>query len=90
MLQDDRASGRRLPDLDEFHERSLNADLGLALALDCQQGLRDDLRLLIMSATLDSGPLLKLLQQDFSGAVPVLRSEGRAWPVRRTIFRCPG
>ncbi|MFR4120500.1 MAG: DEAD/DEAH box helicase [Bilophila wadsworthia] len=52
MLQDD-------PDLqgvgclifDEFHERSLNADLGLALALDCQQGLRDDLRLLIMSAT---------------------------------------
>ncbi|MFR6518551.1 MAG: ATP-dependent helicase HrpB [Bilophila wadsworthia] len=82
MLQDD-------PDLqgvgclifDEFHERSLNADLGLALAIDCQQGLRDDLRLLIMSATLDSGPLLKLLQQDFSGAVPVLRSEGRAWPV---------
>ncbi len=82
MLQDDpELQGVGCLIFDEFHERSLNADLGLALALDCQQGLRDDLRLLIMSATLDSGPLLKLLQQDFSGAVPVLRSEGRAWPV---------
>ena len=82
MLQDDpELQGVGCLIFDEFHERSLNADLGLALALDCQQGLRDDLRLLIMSATLDSGPLLKLLHQDFSGAVPVLRSEGRAWPV---------
>ena len=82
MLQDDpELQGVGCLIFDEFHERSLNADLGLALALDCQQGLRDDLRLLIMSATLDSGPLLKLLQQDFSGAVPVLRSEGRVWPV---------
>ncbi len=40
--------------LDEFHERSLQADLALALLLDVQQGLRDDLRLLIMSATLDN------------------------------------
>ena len=38
---------------DEFHERSLDADLGLALALDAQAGLREDLRLLVMSATLD-------------------------------------
>ncbi|MFQ9866950.1 MAG: DEAD/DEAH box helicase [Bilophila wadsworthia] len=66
MLQDDpELQGVGCLIFDEFHERSLNADLGLALALDCQQGLRDDLRLLIMSATLDSGPLLKLLQQDF-------------------------
>ena len=66
---------------DEFHERSLNADLGLALALDCQQGLRDDLRLLVMSATLDAGPLLRLLERDAAEPVPVLRSEGRVWPV---------
>ena len=88
MLQDDpELQGVGCLIFDEFHERSLNADLGLALALDCQQGLRDDLRLLIMSATLDSGPLLKLLQQDFSGAVPVLRSEGRAWPVETFQWR---
>ena len=41
---------------DEFHERSLDADLGLALALDAQQGLREDLRLLVMSATLEAAP----------------------------------
>lgn len=82
MLQDDpELQGIGCLLFDEFHERSLNADLGLALALDCQQGLREDLRILIMSATLDSGPLLRLLQQDFSGKVPVLRSEGRVWPV---------
>ena len=68
MLQDDpELQGVGCLIFDEFHERSLNADLGLALALDCQQGLRDDLRLLIMSATLDSGPLLKLLQQELLG-----------------------
>lgn len=82
MLQDDpELQGIGCLIFDEFHERSLNVDLGLALTLDYQQGLRDDLRLLIMSVTLDSGPLLKLLQQDFSGVVPVLRSEGHAWPV---------
>ena len=42
---------------DEFHERSLNADIGLAFALEVQQGLRDDLKLLVMSATLDSAGL---------------------------------
>ena len=82
MLQDDpELQGIGCLLFDEFHERSLNADLGLALALDCQQGLREDLRILIMSATLDSGALLRLLQQDFPGRVPVLRSEGRVWPV---------
>ena len=74
---------------DEFHERSLNADLGLALALDCQEGLREDLRILVMSATLDAEPLVRLLQQAFSGAVPVLRSEGRAWPVETRYLPAP-
>jgi ATP-dependent helicase HrpB len=61
---------------DEFHERSLDADLGLALALDCQRGLRDDLRILPMSATLDDARVAELL-----GRAPVIASEGRAFPV---------
>src|SRR5213596_822757 len=61
---------------DEFHERSLDAALGLALARDVQQGLRDDLRLLVMSATLESGPLARIL-----GDAPVIESSGRAFPV---------
>jgi len=60
---------------DEFHERSLDADLGLALARDLQ-GLRDDLKLLVMSATLDSARVAKLL-----GDAPVVESTGRAFPV---------
>ncbi|TAN41146.1 MAG: ATP-dependent helicase HrpB [Nitrospirae bacterium] len=62
--------------LDEFHERSIQADLALALCLDIQKNLREDLRILIMSATLDCVPLSSLL-----GAAPVLRSEGRIFPV---------
>ncbi|HVX76580.1 MAG TPA: ATP-dependent helicase HrpB [Bradyrhizobium sp.] len=61
---------------DEFHERSLDADLGLALARDAQTGLREDLRLLVMSATLDGARVAKLL-----GDAPVIESEGRAFPV---------
>jgi ATP-dependent helicase HrpB len=61
---------------DEFHERSLDADLGLALARDVQQGLREDLRLLVMSATIDSARVAGLL-----GGAPVIESEGRAFPV---------
>ncbi|MGB0514401.1 MAG: ATP-dependent helicase HrpB, partial [Wenzhouxiangellaceae bacterium] len=61
---------------DEFHERSLNADLGLALARESQQALRPDLRLLVMSATLDTAPLARLLDD-----APVLTSEGRGFPV---------
>ncbi len=61
---------------DEFHERSLDADLGLALARDVQQGLRDDLRLVVMSATLDGARVAKLL-----GDAPVIESEGRAFAV---------
>lgn len=61
---------------DEFHERSLHADLGLALALQSQALLREDLRLLVMSATLEAEPVAALL-----GGAPVLASEGRAYPV---------
>ena len=61
---------------DEFHERSLDADLGLALARDAQQGLRQDLKLLVMSATLDGARVAALL-----GNAPVVESEGRAFPV---------
>ena len=61
---------------DEFHERSLDADLGLALARDVQQGLREDLRLVVMSATMDGARVAKLL-----GDAPVITSEGRAFPV---------
>ncbi len=61
---------------DEFHERSLDADLGLALALDTQNALRDDLRILVMSATLDGVRVASLLD-----GAPVIKSEGRAFPV---------
>jgi len=70
---------------DEFHERSLDADLGLALALDIQAGLRPDLRLLPMSATLDDARLAALL-----GGAPVVRSEGRAFPVDVRYLGRPG
>ena len=61
---------------DEFHERSLDADLGLALARETQQLLREDLRLLVMSATLDIAGVSRLLD-----AAPVIEAEGRAFPV---------
>ncbi|MFT5516993.1 MAG: ATP-dependent helicase HrpB [Rhodothermales bacterium] len=61
---------------DEFHERSLQADLGLALTLDARSAFRDDLRLVIMSATLDGSRVSALL-----GGVPVVTSEGRMYPV---------
>ena len=61
---------------DEFHERSLDADLGLAFAIEAQAVLREDLRLLVMSATLDGARVAGLL-----GDAPVIRSEGRAFPV---------
>ena len=61
---------------DEFHERSLDADLGLALAREVQQGLREDLRILVMSATIDGARIARLL-----GDAPVIASEGRAFAV---------
>ena len=77
MLQGDPAlEDTALVIFDEFHERSLHADLALALALQSQQLLRDDLKILLMSATLDS----RLLSQRLDDT-PVLKSEGRQYPV---------
>jgi ATP-dependent helicase HrpB len=85
MIQDDPSlDGIGLVIFDEFHERSLHADLGLALALECRQGLRDDLRLVVMSATLDGGPVARLM-----GGVPVVTSEGRAFPVETRFLARP-
>ena len=61
---------------DEFHERSLNADLGLALALEIRAALRPDLMILVMSATLDAAPVAALMD-----AAPLITSQGRAFPV---------
>ncbi len=76
---------------DEFHERSLDADLGLALALDAQAGLREDLRILVMSATLDGARVRTLLgQAPRQGKAPLIESEGRAFPVAtRYVGRDP-
>ena len=72
MIQrDPELSGVGLVILDEFHERSLQADLALALLLDVQQGLRDDLKLLIMSATLDNDRLQQMLPE--AELLPVLQ-----------------
>jgi ATP-dependent helicase HrpB len=68
---------------DEFHERSLDADLALALCLDLQAALNQALRLLVMSATLETAPLARLL-----GGAPVLTCHARTWPVR-TDYRPP-
>jgi ATP-dependent helicase HrpB len=76
MLQDDPSlEGVDVVLFDEFHERNLHADLGLALALEVQSALRADLRLVVMSATLDGERLERFL------ACPRLRSEGRSYPV---------
>ncbi|WP_420478494.1 ATP-dependent helicase HrpB [Brevundimonas sp. FT23028] len=70
---------------DEFHERSLDADLGLALAREAQGLLRDDLRLLVMSATLDIAGVSKLLE-----GAPAIEAEGRMYPVEtRYLGRNP-
>ena len=76
ILDDPELTGIGAVLFDEFHERSLDADLGLALALDAQGALREDLRILVMSATLDGARVAGLL-----GNAPVVASEGRAYPV---------
>lgn len=76
ILDDPSLEGVGAVIFDEFHERSLDADLGLALARDAQGLLRDDLRLLVMSATLDGAAVARLL-----GDAPVIESQGRAFPV---------
>ncbi|HLL83448.1 MAG TPA: helicase-related protein, partial [Longimicrobium sp.] len=85
MLQGDPSlEGVGLVIFDEFHERSLHADLGLALTLQSRALLRDDLRLLVMSATLDGGPVAELL-----GGAPIVTSEGRSHPVETRYLARP-
>ncbi|HEV7439776.1 MAG TPA: ATP-dependent helicase HrpB, partial [Methylobacterium sp.] len=85
ILDDPELSGVGAVLFDEFHERSLDADLGLAFALDAQGALREDLRILVMSATLDGARVARLL-----GNAPVIASEGRAYPVEtRHLERDP-
>ncbi|MCR8642711.1 ATP-dependent helicase HrpB [Paenibacillus sp. N1-5-1-14] len=87
MIQDDPA----LEDVgivifDEYHERNLHADLGLALCLQSQAVLRDDLRLLVMSATIEAEPVAALM-----GGSPIITSEGRAYPVEtKYLEQLPG
>ena len=76
ILDDPSLAGVAAVLFDEFHERSLDADLGLALVRDAQQGLRDDLKILVMSATLDGARVAALL-----GNAPVIESQGRGFPV---------
>lgn len=77
LLQNDpMLEGIGLVIFDEFHERSLHADLGLALCLDAQGGLRQDLRVMVMSATLDTEAVSRLLSD-----APVVESQGRMFPV---------
>ncbi|PKM45361.1 MAG: ATP-dependent helicase HrpB [Gammaproteobacteria bacterium HGW-Gammaproteobacteria-1] len=75
LQSDPELAGVGLVIFDEFHERHLHSDLGLALCLDAGEALREDLALLVMSATLDGAAIAKLLD------APVLTSEGRAYPV---------
>ena len=81
ILDDPSLEGVAAVLFDEFHERSLDADLGLALALDAQGGLREDLRILVMSATLDGERVAALME----GAASLV-SEGRAFPVETRYF----
>ena len=85
VLDDPSLEGVAAVLFDEFHERSLDADLGLALAREVQEDLRDDLKVLVMSATLDGARVAALL-----GDAPVVTSEGRAFPVEtRYLGRDP-
>ncbi|KAA2235050.1 ATP-dependent helicase HrpB [Salinarimonas soli] len=85
ILDDPELAGIAAVLFDEYHERSLDADLGLALALDAQGALREDLRILPMSATLDGARVAALL-----GGAPVVESQGRAFPVEtRYLGRDP-
>jgi ATP-dependent helicase HrpB len=85
ILDDPSLDGVAAVLFDEFHERSLDADLGLALARDAQLALRDDLKILVMSATLDGARVAALL-----GDAPVIASQGRAFAVEtRYLGRDP-
>lgn len=81
LSADESLEGVGLVIFDEFHERSLHADLGLALTLQTQQLLRPDLRVLVMSATIDGDSVATLLRDENNAPAPVVRSEGRMFPV---------
>ena len=76
LLDDPELAGVSAVLFDEAHERHLDSDLGLALAIESQAVLREDLRLVVMSATLDGARFAGLL-----GSAPVIESEGKAWPL---------
>lgn len=84
LQQDPSLASYGLVLFDEFHERSLQADTGLALCLETQRLFRPDLRLLVMSATLDCGPVRDLL-----GNAPLIRCEGRMFPVETRYLDRP-
>lgn len=82
MIQSDpELAGVAVIIFDEFHERSIHSDFGLALALEVQAGLREDLRFMIMSATLNTAPIASLLAQHSPVPTAQLASEGRSFPV---------
>ncbi|MDE3078591.1 MAG: ATP-dependent helicase HrpB [Paracoccaceae bacterium] len=84
MIQSDPGlSGIGAVIFDEFHERSLNADLGLALVQEIRGALRDDLMLIVMSATLDADPVAAMID------APLVTSEGRAYPVETRWLDAP-
>lgn len=80
-LDDPELAGVGCVMFDEFHERSLDADFGLALALEIRGALREDLRLVVMSATLDGARVARLVGGPGGGPAPVLESAGRSFPV---------
>jgi ATP-dependent helicase HrpB len=84
LIDDPELAGVAAVIFDEFHERSIHTDLGLALCLEAQEALREDLRILVMSATLDGAPIARLL-----GHAPVISSEGRAYPVETSYLDRP-
>ncbi|HEX9952070.1 MAG TPA: ATP-dependent helicase HrpB [Rubricoccaceae bacterium] len=85
LLADPEAAGVGTVVFDEFHERSLDADLGLALALHARALLRPDLRIVVMSATLDGARVAAMIGPD----TPVVESHGRAFPVDVRHGRAP-
>ena len=81
ILDDPMLEGVAAVLFDEFHERSLDADLGLALARDARQGLREDLKILVMSATIDGARVAALMGSAVLGGAPVIESQGKSFAV---------
>ena len=88
LAQDPLLSDVDMVILDEFHERSLHTDLGLALLAALRRELRPELRLLVMSATLDPGPVQRFLA-DERGPAPLIQAEGRTYPIAQRYLDRP-